>query len=414
MTRTRVGADEPDHGEPEKLAVWLAAGFAREDAENWRRWRFKLARAEAWKRRGVLDGLRAAQWQTAGVKPETVEAWRAAGIGAPEAVRWHELGYGLEAAKAEKQKGNGPEQAFAQAQQARSANVSSRLIGGSRRVARRRPGGFVGQFQQSGVDHQIMSSYAQHQWFDEEALEWAKQGIEAQDAYTWYELGLTASEAGRLAIQGRSPGDVIREWWSAGIPFEEVADWIGAGLGAKEAVDQRAKGITTDQAAALRALRQEDAPPLRGGTIPLAALVRHGPPRSEAIGPPPEDEESARAQIGEVFSLMLTGAENGDVPAVDGGSNLGDCLAEAARRHGAMVDQGPATKVTADFVRFINDHEARVSYSVVVTGPFNANFPNRPGRAVLADGVWKVARETFCEFMEMTGVTCPPRDNESR
>ena len=393
MTRTRVGADEPDHGEPEKLADWLAAGFAREDAENWRRWRFKLARAEAWRQRGVLDGLRAAQWQTAGVTPGTVEAWRAAGIGAPEAVRWHELGYELDAVRAEKQKGNGPEQAFAQANQARSAYVSSRSIGASGRLARRGPGGLVAHFQQSGVDPRIMHSYMQHQWFDEEALEWAKQGIEAQDAYTWYELGLTASEAGRLTIHGRSPGDVIREWWSAGIPFSEVGDWIGAGLSAQEAVEQRMNGITTEQAAALRALRQEDAPPQHGGPIALAAFARQGPPRSESIGPPPEDEDSARAQIGEVFSRMLTADELGDVPAVDGGSNLGECLAEAARRHTGMVNQGPITIVTTDFVRFINDHEARVSYSVVVTGPFNANFANRPGRAVLAHGVWKVARD---------------------
>lgn len=365
MTRTCGGADEPDHGEPEKLAVWLAAGFTREDAEIWRRWRFKLARAEAWRQRGVFDGLRAAQWQTAGVGPRTVEAWRAAGIGAPEAVRWHELGYALDAAKAEKKKGNGPEQAFAQAHQARSAYVSSTNIAVSRRVARGGRGGPLAHFQQSGVDPRIMHSYMQHQWFDEEALEWAKQGIEAQDAYIWYELGLTASEAGRLAIQGRSPGDVIREWWSAGIPFGEVGDWIGAGLSAQEAVEQRTEGITTEQAAALRALRQEDAPSQHGAPVPLVALVRQGAPSSEVIGPPPEDEDSARAQIGEVFSQMLTADGNGDVPAVDGGSNLGECLAEAARRHGGMVNQGPTTNVTADFVRFINDHEARVSYSVV-------------------------------------------------
>jgi hypothetical protein len=413
VTRTRVGADEPDDGgaEPEELAVWLAAGFAREDAQNWRRWRFKRAQAETWTQRGVLDGLRAAQWQTAGVTPETVEAWRAAGIGAPEAVRWHELGYALDAVKAEKQRGNGPEQAFAQAHQASSASVSSRSRRASHGVVRGGPSGPLAQFQQSGVDPRIMHSYMQHQWFDEEALEWAKEGIEAQDAYTWYELGLTASEAGRLVIQGRSPGDVIREWWSAGIPFGEVADWIGAGLSAQEAFEQRTKGVTAEQASALRALRQEVAPRQHQGPIPRAALVRQGPPRSEAIGPPPEDEDSARAQIGEAFSRMLTADENGDVPAVDGGSNLGECLAEAAQRHG-VENQGSTTKVTADFVRFINDHEAQVFYSVIVAVPFSANFPNRTGRAVLADGVWKVARETFCEFMQMAGVTCPPRGKD--
>ena len=207
MTRTRVGIDEPDDGEPEDLAVWLAAGFAREDAERWRRWRYKRDRAEAWMQRGVLDGLRAAQWQTAGVTPETVEAWRAAGIEASEAVRWHELGYALDAAKAEKQKGNGPEDAFAKAHQARSAYRSSRSIARSGPTALRGiQRGLVAHFQQSGVDPRIIHSYMQHLWFDEEALEWAKQGIEAQDAYIWWELGLRGKRSG----SSRDPGPLTR------------------------------------------------------------------------------------------------------------------------------------------------------------------------------------------------------------
>ena len=56
-------------------------------------------RQRNWKAVDVAEGLRAAQWSTAGVVAGTVRAWRDAGIEAPEAVRWHEFGFGLEAAR---------------------------------------------------------------------------------------------------------------------------------------------------------------------------------------------------------------------------------------------------------------------------------------------------------------------------
>ena len=75
-----------------------------------------------------------------------------------------------------------------------------------------------------------------------------------------------------------------------------------------------------------------------------------------------------------------------------------------------MGEPGDGATVTADLVRFVNDHEARVSYTVVVGPPQNMNLGGRIGRAVLVEGVWKVARETFCEFMQMAGVECPPAE----
>lgn len=266
-------------------------------------------------------------------------------------------------------------------------------------------------FHQSGVDPQIVHGYLQHHWVDEVAEEWARQGVEAQDAYVWYDLGLTAAEAGRLVMQGRTPGDVVREWWTAGIPFEEVAEWIGAGLSAREAVEHRAKGITVEHAASLRALRIGEAQGRRSEPFPSALLARMGPPRSEPAGPPPDDEEAARLAIKDAFTGMLTGDGNGNVAAVERGKGLGECLGEAARRHGIPVGEpGDGATVTADLVRFVNDHEARVSYTVVVGPPRNMNLGGRIGRAVLVEGVWKVARETFCEFMQMAGVECPPAD----
>jgi hypothetical protein len=39
----------------------------------------------------------------------------------------------------------------------------------------------------------------------------------------------------------------------------------------------------------------------------------------------------------------------------------------------------------------------------------NWGYPAR-GYAVLIDGEWKVARDTFCDLAATLGVNCPPRD----
>jgi len=271
------------------------------------------------------------------------------------------------------------------------------------------PGGPFQNFQLAGVDPRTMHGYLQRGWVDEEAVEWARHGIEAQDAYTWFDLALKAAEAGRLVLEGRTPGDVVREWWNAGIPFEEAAEWIGTGLSAAEAVEQRAQGITVEHAASLRALRLEDAESTPREPVPHALLARMGPPRAQTFGPPPPDEEAARAAVEDAFANMMVADETGNVRAVDGGSNLGRCLDEARDRHRVMVnDNAPGATVQADIVRFVNDHEARVLFTIRVGAPLNQTFGGRIGRAVLVDGEWKVARETFCEFMGFAGVQCPP------
>jgi hypothetical protein len=413
MARTGFEDKEgPEDAEPEELSVWLAAGYRSERAEVWRRWRFTLAQADAWGREGIDDGLHAAQWRTSGATPETVQDWRAAAIDAAEAVRWHEFGFSLVDAAEHKKNGLGPDGAFAAQHPQRVVNVvrSGPVMGGVRGFAVS-PGGPMARFHQSGVDPQVIHGYMQHHWFDESAAEWARHGIEAQDAYVWFDLGLNASEAGRLTMQGRTPGDVVREWWTAGIPFEEMAEWIGAGLSAREALDQRANGITVEHAASLRALRVGETKNRPSGRLPPALLARMGPPRSEPVGPPPDDEEAAQLAIKDAYAGMLTGDGNGNVDAVERGAGLGACLGEAARRHGIPEGEpGDGATVTADFIRFVNDHEARISFTVVVGAPRNMNLGNRIGRAVLVEGVWKVARETFCEFMQMAGVECPPTE----
>jgi len=239
--------DDPDR-EPEPMEEWVDAGIARDEAEIWRRWRFRLQAAMAWRGAAVLDGLRAAQWMTAGAAPETVNEWRAAAIEATEAVSWHELGFSVEEARSHKAHGRTPEEAFEQ-------RTASHVTGA---VAYRRTGrGPAQKFIEAGVPGQIFQSYTSRQWLDDEAVAWAKEGIDGAEAPIWKALGLRPHEAGRLVRNGASLADTVRDWWQADIPISEVADWIGAGLTPEEAAAQRANGIRAEHAAALRALRDD-------------------------------------------------------------------------------------------------------------------------------------------------------------
>lgn len=257
---TRAGPDNPwrDDDDHRDGQAWLDAGFPAEQAQVFRRWRFSLDQAVAWRQAGVADGIRAAQWVTAGVTPESVNRWRAAGIDATQAVHWHEMGFDFQAAREARQRGLTPDAAFAQRQQSHWLGTSSAVQG-----LRAGPVGahaeLLRRLQKAGVSPQVMRGYLAANWDTDEALPWALAGLEAADATLWRALGLSAREAGRLARKGASPVDTVCDWWRAGIPFDEVADWIGAGLTPKEAAEQRARGITCEHAAALRALRDQEA-----------------------------------------------------------------------------------------------------------------------------------------------------------
>jgi hypothetical protein len=244
-----------DSGPADDGAAWSAAGFSGEQAKSFRRWRFTLAQAVEWRQAGVPDGLLAAQWTTAGATAATVGNWRAAGIDASEAVHWHEMGFDLQAARDAVRRGLTPDAAFA------GRHRTSMGSGGGGFLARgsRGQANALRRLHEAGVPPEIVRGYLTGSWDPEEALPWARAGVDAADAILWRTLGITPAEAGRLARKGVSAAETVRDWWRAGIPFDEVADWIGAGLSAAEAAEQRAHGITAEQAAALRALRDQDA-----------------------------------------------------------------------------------------------------------------------------------------------------------
>jgi hypothetical protein len=402
-TASRSGEDDSD--------AWRAAGFTPDQVDSFREWRIGLDAARRWKHAGVTDGLDAARWGIAHVSPADVPRWTKAGIDLNEAFKWRQFGFSLEEASRRRANGETPDQVRAHPQGISTTQGQNLIAGPSVRGSTGL--GMVGgaghdlfrTAQVAGVDIQVLHSYLSHQWLDDEAIEWATHGIEASEAYEWIDLGLTASEAGEVTANGSTLVDVLRTWWPTGIPFDELADWIGAGLEADEAVAQRANGVTTEQAAALRALRKgDDRSPAR--PRPSTVAWRWGPP---ARGTPPADQEGARQQIIDAYAAMdSVDQETGSVPAVEGGANLAACLAEAAKRAPKAPGTSTTSTFTVDRLRFLNDHEAIVSYTLTVSGGFSATLAGRPGRAVLIDGQWKVARQTFCELMATAGVSCPP------
>ncbi|HEY0808001.1 MAG TPA: hypothetical protein VGD84_23240 [Pseudonocardiaceae bacterium] len=254
MPTRRFNDPEDRDRPPEDLTAWLAAGLRRVEALAWRRWNFTLDEATQWRKSGVPEALLAAQWQAAGVRPDTVRGWLDAKIGASAAIRWHEFGFNLEQAREHTKAGESPDQAYQQRQQITYTSAQAGIVSATPMHQG------IQRFMRSGASHQLMHGYMEQQWLDDEAIGWAKEGIPAVHARIWQEIGLTAAEAGELKKADQTPMSVVREWWRAGIPFDEVADWIGAGLTVAEAVAQRASGVTVEQAAALRALR-------RGGAL---------------------------------------------------------------------------------------------------------------------------------------------------
>lgn len=127
------------------------------------------------------------------------------------------------------------------------------------------------------------------------------------------------------------------------------------------------------------------------------------PPR--VFGPEPADPE-AIADIERAFTTLFddsaTDEERGE--ALEDGALLLPVLAEARAHHPSVG----AVHVRVERVRFLDERHARTRFVILLAGA----GPSFDGKAVEADGRWRVSRETFCQVMAMAGVRCPPRSNE--
>jgi hypothetical protein len=80
------------------------------------------------------------------------------------------------------------------------------------------------------------------------------------------------------------------------------------------------------------------------------------------------DQGEARDGIERAFAGMLEVDQgDGSIPMVDGGSNLGACLEEAARRNSVQSESVGSRTVVVDALTSLNDHLARVLYSAAIS-----------------------------------------------
>jgi hypothetical protein len=142
------------------------------------------------------------------------------------------------------------------------------------------------------------------------------------------------------------------------------------------------------------------------GRQPLSGLHRTEGLLVETAGPPPEDEDAARAEIAAAFASSATPSEDGaSVPSVEGGANLGPTLLAAQGR--SPFPPSAEVSIDVDYIAFLDPEHAAVSFTITIGGV--PRLPDRRGDAVVVDGAWKMARSTFCELMRVAGVDCPPR-----
>jgi hypothetical protein len=138
------------------------------------------------------------------------------------------------------------------------------------------------------------------------------------------------------------------------------------------------------------------------------ACAPRPPELPEPHGPPPADEEAARADIDVAFATLY----NRSLPEEERGTRLDDnrgvkqAVEQVERNYPGALEQQATIRV--DEVQFLSPTEAAVRYAILLPGYSTPEFPNRTGRAVLIDGVWKVTRDTLCADLALGGGECGP------
>ena len=126
-----------------------------------------------------------------------------------------------------------------------------------------------------------------------------------------------------------------------------------------------------------------------------------------AAGQPPEDVEKAEADIRAAFASSNTESDDGaSVPTVQKGETLGPVLVAAKERHRDLAPLDADVVISVEGMVFTDPDHAAAWFSISLNG--RMMLPRHRGDAVLVDGVWKVARSTFCDLMALAGVPCPP------
>ena len=132
-------------------------------------------------------------------------------------------------------------------------------------------------------------------------------------------------------------------------------------------------------------------------------LVRIRPPRVE-----PSNRVEAEEAIERAYeTVLISGLSDPDrAAAIESGSNLLPTMREVQAR-APMPSQ---LDMTIEYVRFIDEREAEVRFTLLLPGPRpvpGMQIPSK-GYAVHQNGDWKMARATYAELIGRLGITVPP------
>jgi hypothetical protein len=118
-------------------------------------------------------------------------------------------------------------------------------------------------------------------------------------------------------------------------------------------------------------------------------------------GPAPADAATKAAVI-KAYTTFFGGTKS--IPALvadlQNGDKLGDALAAQAKNPVAATLTATVSAVTLE-----NPHVANVTFTLLSKGA--ALLTNTPGKAVLVDGTWRLAADTFCGLVAAAGPVPP-------
>ena len=144
--------------------------------------------------------------------------------------------------------------------------------------------------------------------------------------------------------------------------------------------------------------------PTRSTTV-RRTLISSAPWDAVSPGEQPADPDSARREITAVFTNYGEVSEDGRAAiGIENGGDLGWALTAVRANRQQYLDA--EILFTVDETIFVDPEHAAVWYSISVNGSSVLN--RHRGDAVLVDGEWNIARETFRDLLGQGGITLPP------
>jgi hypothetical protein len=118
------------------------------------------------------------------------------------------------------------------------------------------------------------------------------------------------------------------------------------------------------------------------------------------------DRDAAEESIERAYETVFAGShpDRERCAAIESGDDLLPTMAEVSQRFAGrdLVD------VSVGAIRFLDDTEAEVGFSLILSGRGYPAMAMPDGYAVLQGGTWKVARDTYAAAVGSIGIQLPP------